>query len=334
MNIDLHVASQLRDISRREGGNLSGDLSSLGQVFGPLPSASVRVCSPLFTWLLEVSVDSELSLPSPSSGSVGVSSSSSFSSIASPSLTESFISSLLLDVEPDCIVRRDNKSGRERAMVRALRHVVQETEQITCAVEHGDLQAVKSFLKKGGHPCLRNLKGSTLLHLAARLGQTQIITLLCSRALPENLEVLNARRLTPLLLACEHAQFEAALVLVLHGASPLARSHHASSTPLHYLLRKHPEPHRRHAYLTLVSELIRCAGPSVDSLPCNSQKETPLHLAVIFHNALGAAFLLQRGADPRWFFFFFLPFFLFDIYLLFFFDIYLLFFFFSPIIPS
>ncbi|XP_026427905.1 caskin-2-like [Papaver somniferum] len=146
----------------------------------------------------------------------------------------------------------------------------------------GDMNTVEYLLGKGADPETSNFKGYTPLHGAALKGYTDIVTKLLSRGVNVNALCENG---TPLDMAVNFDQFEAAQVLLDHNANPNLTCGH-SFTPLTGSIIS--------GFLRFVEPLLE-AGADPDG---GSHGETPLTAAATDGLTEIIKRLIQAGANP------------------------------------
>lgn len=163
-------------------------------------------------------------------------------------------------------------------------------------VRHFDLEGVRAELKRSGGEALlreRNEYGQTALHVAAQLGQQEIVELFLARSGSEaaQQQLLNRRDKqgeTPLLAASQHARLDMVAFLLERGADPNIASADGA-TALHCLARLPPTDE----LLELLERLV-ARGARLDAQ--DAERQTPLHVAAGALNGLVAYNLIKCGA--------------------------------------
>ena len=152
------------------------------------------------------------------------------------------------------------------------------------AVEFGDIDAVKEFLKAGENINEGLAKGGpTPLHYAAQHDRKEIAELLIAKGADLNAERIGGQ--TPLHKAAQHDRKEIAKLLITKGAD-LSMSTRDGQTPLHITaLYNHLK----------VAELLIEYGADVNAKANNGR--TPLHFASAKNNNEIARLLISKSAN-------------------------------------
>ncbi|CAH0395611.1 unnamed protein product [Bemisia tabaci] len=195
--------------------------------------------------------------------------------------------------------------------------IISTQENLFSALAEGNLEAVRTCLRKGADMNARNIKGQTAthfacmgsnldvlkftfeqtsnsdlrdvmgqtpLHVAAKYGNSGIIKYLLERDLqvdaPDNF------RNTPLHVAAKCGQDEAIKILLMKDASTFDRDQH-TLTAVHYAIR---------CNMIDVAKILLEREENVDSNECSSGF-TPLHIAAEFGCLEIVNFLLSKKAD-------------------------------------
>jgi len=154
----------------------------------------------------------------------------------------------------------------------------------------------------------RNEAGETALHLAARLGYSELVEILLAytdmvdhpiEATNTNTNAPNVSR-TPLLLAVKYEKDKKTIQLLLEkGADPNRRDVDPGYAPLHYLAAYRPTNPLTIAETDLkeLVELLLQYKADVNISTLDSDSQTALHLAINYHHPSIADVLLNHGAD-------------------------------------
>lgn len=132
---------------------------------------------------------------------------------------------------------------------------------------------------------VKDENGDTYLHIAIQAGNEEIIN-----ALLENkqlIEITNAHKQTPLHLAIDLKQSETAQLLINLNANIHCQDEHGN-TPLHLAAKSDRNVALMAALITKDKKTLNAA---------NTNKETPLHLAIISHATGAAQCLIRAGAN-------------------------------------
>ncbi|MCE7873811.1 ankyrin repeat domain-containing protein [bacterium CPR1] len=153
-----------------------------------------------------------------------------------------------------------------------------------------DLRADASLLR------LRDGSQETLLHLAARNGNGQLVEYLVSQGL--DLEACSLLGITPLMAACLQQNVETASALLRLGADPVGKS---QDSPLHIVAGCgrglcSPPLGKADEWLELARLLLE-RGAQVNARSINQW--TPLHYAAEANNPGMITLLISRGAEPN-----------------------------------
>eukprot|EP00873_Tetraselmis_striata_P044308 jgi/Tetstr1/464572/TSEL_009328.t1 len=135
------------------------------------------------------------------------------------------------------------------------------------AVEIGDLESVRQFLRLGVDICTENQFGQTPLHAACLFGQKEIAEFLLSQG--ADLEVVDKNMLTPFIYAAVEGHQEIMEMLLDCGAIANTTGK-GGLTPLHFAVRYSP------VALEAAQALVQCGAD-----PCarSQHGEIPLHSA-------------------------------------------------------
>ena len=152
------------------------------------------------------------------------------------------------------------------------------------AALRGRLDSFSVLIERKSDPTLKNNKGWTLLHYAARGGNHVIIEKLLSLGL--NIDSRRSDGATPLMIAVYHGRLDGFSVLIEKGSDPTLRDNNGW-TLLHYAARSGNH---------VIIEKLQFLGLNIDSR--RSDGATPLMIAAC-HGRLDAfSFLIEKGSDP------------------------------------
>lgn len=153
------------------------------------------------------------------------------------------------------------------------------------AIEHNDIEAVKSFLNTGFNVSEANVHGFTPLHWAAKKGEPSIADFLIRSGAA--IDVHDRDQMTPLHWAARRGHHALACTLLSHKADCNCRDT-IGRTPLHYAaLHGH----------AVVAELLISSGASLRSTTVSGR--TPLHEASSYGQIETVRLLLAKGASPE-----------------------------------
>ena len=166
------------------------------------------------------------------------------------------------------------------------------------ALENGHLKVLQILLQQSIVDVNGITKrGSSLLHLAAELGDEMRVTFLLSMS--AQVDVLNPNGETPLHWACSLGHLAAVRALVQYGANTMLHEKVQGLTPLHAACGSRGNP----AVLALLIQRCEMMGWHNQPQKCNlldANKNTPLHTsAKLARHALKyVPILLEHGANP------------------------------------
>ncbi|HDN26217.1 MAG TPA: hypothetical protein ENG03_03810 [Thioploca sp.] len=184
------------------------------------------------------------------------------------------------------------------------------THQATNAAQYLDyrkrrLETVKRLLRHKADLDACNAAGELPLHLAAKLGHSELVAVLLARGAPVDSEIEsmgpNAAKggRTPLLLAVKFKKEKKTIKLLLEkGANPNLKDKNPGYAPLHYIAAYHvarqndslTEDYLKELTTLLIEHHADVNAPTVD-------KQMPLHLAINHHHVGVVDVLLENGAD-------------------------------------
>lgn len=188
-----------------------------------------------------------------------------------------------------------------------------------CAAR-GQMETTRFLLDSGATIDLRDLSGSTALHLACQSGNYETVKLLCERG--ANVNAKTSEDMTPLHLAASQTDLDILLCLLRHGAHPDGQVSPYRSTPLHLvcMVEKHAFAKSLIQYGANKAALDRsgdcpsaialrrgsldlfrlCFPRGESSMFVNRLNQTFLHLAAEIGNAEIIPWLLEQdGIDPN-----------------------------------
>ena len=147
------------------------------------------------------------------------------------------------------------------------------------------LDIVKLLIKHGAKVSSRNYSGYTALDGAARCNYIKTMEFLISKGADVNAISTNGYKITPLLAACSTLHYEAAELLIKHGAEVNVASV-GGTTPVYWAAGGN---------IKLLNLLI-ANGADINKV--NKNKEAPLHYAANNkNNAALVKLLIKHGAD-------------------------------------
>ena len=150
------------------------------------------------------------------------------------------------------------------------------------AASKGNVQAVKSMIKRGADPSLTDCKGWNMLHFAAEGGDTDIISLIHTH-LP-NIESKTNEGETPLMVAASSRNLHAVKWFLEKGATVACEDKTGWNT-LH---------HAAQGGDTDILSLIHTRLPNIESRV--GEGETPLMVAASSRNLHAVKWFLEKGA--------------------------------------
>ena len=150
------------------------------------------------------------------------------------------------------------------------------------AASKGNVQAVKSLIKRGADPSLTDCKGWNMLHFAAEGGDTDIISLIHTH-LP-NIESKTNEDETPLMVAASSRNLHAVKWFLEKGATVACEDKIGWNT-LH---------HAAQGGYTDILSLIHTRLPNIKSRV--GEGETPLMVAASSRNLHAVKWFLEKGA--------------------------------------
>ena len=154
------------------------------------------------------------------------------------------------------------------------------SEKLIAAAQRGDIKAIERELAAGAD--INFNEGNTALHLAARGGQTETVTLLLDRGAA--IDAATQYRNTALILAAWHGHPETVALLLEGGAAIDARNHYDKTALQLAAVEGHTE----------VIALLLERGAAIDA--ADQYRNTALHLAARGGHTEVIALLLERGA--------------------------------------
>ncbi len=144
--------------------------------------------------------------------------------------------------------------------------------------------------------------GETPLHLAARLGYSELVALLLTKGVDVDLAVAadkpNAGR-TSLLLATRYNKDKRTLTLLLDkGANPNRQDQESGFAALHYIASYHAtHPQLKEADLVALTQILIEHKADLNLTTLEKHAYTPLHLAVLYRHLHVLSCLVEAGAD-------------------------------------
>lgn len=157
------------------------------------------------------------------------------------------------------------------------------------AIDHNNVPLAKYLLGRGASATTPTAMKEAPLHIAARMGNAEMIELLLQHGAAESLhQKSNGSQFTPLHHAVNCGHLDATDVL-LRAGSFVNTLDSESHTPLHTATV--------HNNIDLTELLVRVGGADINKVehPC---KYTALHTAIIKKNARMVRELVRLGADP------------------------------------
>ncbi|KAF5895516.1 serine/threonine-protein phosphatase 6 regulatory ankyrin repeat subunit B-like, partial [Clarias magur] len=156
------------------------------------------------------------------------------------------------------------------------------------ASRFGNLEMLQSLLKKGVPLHMADKSGAVCLHVAARFGHTTVVKVLLQKGL--HVDATNKDGLTALHVAVENCKPKVVQILLGSGAQVQLRGGKALEMPLHIAARvKDGEK---------VAEMLLKSGAEVNTEQENG--ETAMHIAARHGNLQTVRTLLEEGADLTW----------------------------------
>ena len=152
------------------------------------------------------------------------------------------------------------------------------------AAIYGNVEAVKSLIKRGADPSLVSNRGWNSLHFAAQCGDTDIIDLIYTR-LP-NIESKTGEGYTQLMIVALSGKLHGVKWFLEKGATVNSEDNRGWNT-LHFAAQGGDAD---------IISLILTHLPEIESKTAGGQ--TPLMIAVAFGKLPGVKYLLERGANP------------------------------------
>jgi len=156
-------------------------------------------------------------------------------------------------------------------------------EAFECLLTHNDANGFERILTSSEN-MLCNLEGGTVLHLAAKLGYTDIVNDLIKNV--EDINPVNGDGQTPLHLAAQNGHIDIVRALIEKGAK-IDAVNKLERTPLHLAARN--------GHIGTVRALIE-KGARIDATDKHGQ--TPLHLAAQNGHIDIVRALIEKGANP------------------------------------
>lgn len=125
------------------------------------------------------------------------------------------------------------------------------------------------------------------LHWAVLQNQVDSIATLLDRGM--DVDIRDAEGRTPLMTAAAFGSLEAAELLIVRGADPMARDSQNADTPLHFAAL---------AGRIEIAKLLLSHGAAIDA-GSSPAEATPLHYAAVYGQMKMVAFLVESGADAN-----------------------------------
>lgn len=169
-------------------------------------------------------------------------------------------------------------------------------KDLDMVIQHGDLDLLKYFCEHGGNIHAKSDNGKSLLHCAAESGHIHIIQFLLDNrlAVNETYKVCSHwdedQRTTPLLEALKSKKFDAAQMLIEHGATIDYSGTHKKQSPLHIAVAK--------GDLATV-ELLLKKGAKINIKSEHNNNRTELLVALSKGHLTIADLLLEHDADVQ-----------------------------------
>ncbi len=107
------------------------------------------------------------------------------------------------------------------------------------AIQHENVEKAEDLISKGYPIDLKDSRGSSLLHLAAERGYTNIIDLILTKDPKMDVNIQDKKYKTPLHLAVENGHIESVELLIEKGANPNIEDN-LGRIPLHFTVDKGP----------------------------------------------------------------------------------------------
>jgi ankyrin repeat protein len=158
------------------------------------------------------------------------------------------------------------------------------------------------LIEQGASLTACNDNGETPLHLAARLGHSELVALLLTQGIDVDLKIdsnkPNAGR-TPLLLAARYNKDKRTISLLLDkGANPNLQDADPGFAALHYIASYHaPTLTIKEQELAALTQILIEHKADLNIVTLDKHAYTPLHLAVIRHHQGVLTTLVEAGAN-------------------------------------
>lgn len=161
---------------------------------------------------------------------------------------------------------------------------------------------VQLLIEHGADLIAYSETGETPLHLAARLGYSELVALLLTKGVDVDLAITadkpNAGR-TALLLATRYNKDKRTLTLLLDkGANPNRQDQESGFAALHYIASYHAaRPQLKEADLVALSQILIDHKADLNLITLDKHAYTALHLAVLYRHLHVLSCLIDAGAD-------------------------------------
>jgi len=171
------------------------------------------------------------------------------------------------------------------------------------------LRCLNILLKAGSDWRIRNEQGEMPIHIAARLGHTELLQQLLKQGgnidelteIDNDLEQQTQQGRSPLLLVARHnKKIQLLQFLLKNGANPNLQDQIPKYTALHYIAST---PHNNDVNIEIhlgeITQVLLKYGACPNITAPLKQHKTPLHLAAVNNHVYIAEALLKKGADPQ-----------------------------------